>query len=230
MSKKLCRILVLLGLMAAFTSSALACRPVLIIILGFEDDTYGFQEVYENFPSSGITGTFQSCGTGCSGSTSSFSGTTDGSGAIDETGHSVPATWRIGFGSNTYWCNGDYVNQLFTVTTSAQVVSCTTLSGDSLSASPSSGFDTSTGTTSFSTTITDNSEAWPRTPTSFVSYDSSGVQTSYGSVSYIDTHNVSVTFTVDANPGLYYLWLSDTHGYGIGVAEVTVTNGSGGGG
>ena len=59
MSKKLCRIFVLLGFLAAFTSSALACRPVLIIILGFEDNTYGFQEVYENFPSSGITGHFK---------------------------------------------------------------------------------------------------------------------------------------------------------------------------
>jgi len=229
MSKKLCRIFVLLGFLAAFTSSALACRPVLIIILGFEDNTYGFQEVYENFPSSGITGTFQSCGTGCSGSTSSFSGTTDSSGAIDETGHSVPATWRIGFGSNTYWCNGDYVNQSFIVTTSAQVVSCTTLTGDSLSASPSSGFDTSTGTTSFTTTITDGSEAWPRTPTNVVAYGPSGWASS-GSLSYIDSHNVSVTFSVGPDPGMYGLWLSDTHGYGIGIASVAVTNGSGGGG
>jgi hypothetical protein len=214
MFKLMCKTLILLSFFTVFAIPSHACgKLVFLIILGVQDNSRGFATVWQNMPGTNLSGTFVSCNPGCSGSTASFSGTTDGNGEIDETGHATPAYWRITFGPGADYCNGQSVTQLFQLSSSYQYVTCpTTNSGDNLS--ETTNYDCCGNITSV--TMTDTNP-WARTPSSYTFYDSSGNYVSSGSVTVVDNYNCTANMYAGQGTG-FYLWLADSHNIGLGVA------------
>ncbi|HKD13781.1 MAG TPA: hypothetical protein VKE71_04470 [Candidatus Angelobacter sp.] len=236
MTKFLCKTVLLFVLFAGFTPYSTACsRPPgygFIVLATLLDESKPLP-MYQNIGGQGLGGTFQHCLSGCQGDQSQWTGTTASDGTLSELNKSTPAQWGVSFSTpeQVFQCTGVFVLVDFQPSTSPQRAICTiNQTRDAISSSPSS-FDTSTGTYQYTVTMTDTSEAWPRTPYSFTNYDANGTVIASGTVTVTDSWDCWGTFWANSTMSVtQYLWLADSSGIGIGYATISVTNGTGGGG
>lgn len=188
-----------------------------------------------------LTGNFSSADSNTAGDRSEWVGTTDGSGLLSELGKASPATWQVTY--DTGDCSSvDPIRfgpvsflQHFAANSTPQKIICIQLEAgpDGISADPGT-MDSSTGI-EYTVTMTDTSEAWPRSPATWVNFDAYGDVMQTGGIGGVtDSYNCWMSYYPEFDnthgSGLEYLWLQDANGHGIGYAQITVTNGTGGGG